>query len=77
MLRNISGPTRDEVTEGLRRLHDENLQSFYLLSLCYYAVQIKQNEMSVACSMCGRDDIRIQKFTWATTQQKRSLQSPR
>jgi hypothetical protein len=52
----MSGPKRDEVTGGWRKLHNEELNNLYFARY-YYGDKIKVDEMSGACSTLGRVEI--------------------
>ena len=51
VLRRIFGPRRDEVTGEWRRLHNEELNDFLLLTQYCAGDKIEKNEMDWACGM--------------------------
>jgi hypothetical protein len=57
VLRIISGPKGDDVTEKWRKLHSEELHNLYSS-----ADQVKENEVCRACGTHGRGQKSIQGF---------------
>jgi hypothetical protein len=53
VLRRIFGTRRDEVTGEWRRLHNEELSLFVLLTQYYAGDKIEKNEMGRACGTYG------------------------
>ena len=53
MLRRIFGPRKDEVTREWRRLHNEELNDFVLLTQHCAGDKIEKNEMGWACGAYG------------------------
>jgi hypothetical protein len=53
VLRRIFGPKRDEVTGGLRKLHNEELHNLYSSRSIIRIMKVKEDEMGRACSTNG------------------------
>ena len=53
VLRRIFGPRRDEVTGEWKRLHNEELNSFVLLTQYRAGDKMEKNEMGWACGAYG------------------------
>ena len=53
MLRRLSGPNREEMTVGWRKMHNEGMHSFYLPD--FIRIIIKVNEVCRTCSTCRRE----------------------
>ena len=62
VLRRIFGPKLGKVTGEWRRLHNEELYCFVLLTKCCTGDQIKNNEMGRACNKYGGEERCIQGF---------------
>ena len=62
VFRRIFGHKRDEVTGEWRKLHNEELNEFLLLTQYFSGDKIEKNEMDEACSAYGREERRIQGF---------------
>jgi hypothetical protein len=54
VLRRILGPKRDEVTDGRRKLHNEELHNLY--SSLSIIRMIKEGELGWACGTNGGED---------------------
>jgi hypothetical protein len=63
VLRRIFGLERDEVTEGWRKLHDEELHILTIF-IYYKGDQTKEDEMGGAFSAHGEDEKCVQNFGW-------------
>jgi hypothetical protein len=70
VFRRIFGPKREEVAEGWRRLHNEELHELYATPHISKRVQIKEDEMDGTCSTHGIDDKFIKYFGWKTQRQE-------
>jgi hypothetical protein len=66
VLRIIIGHKREQIAEGWRRLHGEELVRF---TKCYLGLQI-QTEMGGACNTHWTDKKYIQNFGWETCREK-------
>jgi hypothetical protein len=53
VLRRIFGPKRGEVTEELRKFHNEEIHDLYSSSNIVRVIKIEKNEMGGACSANG------------------------
>jgi hypothetical protein len=67
VLRRITGPKRDEVTEGWRKLHNEELHNLY---------KVKGDEMRRACSTKG-EKRHAKRMLMGKPEGKRPLGKPR
>jgi hypothetical protein len=56
VLRRIFGPKRDEVTEGCRKLHNEDLHKLYSFAKYNFNDQVNKDETSRACSTIGGEE---------------------
>ena len=56
VLRRIFRPMRDEVTREWRRLHNEELNGFVLLTQYCAGDKMEKNEMGWACGTYGRGE---------------------
>jgi hypothetical protein len=56
VLRRISGPKRDEVTEGWRKLHNDELHNLYTSPSTIRNDQVKEYEIGRACSTNEGDE---------------------
>jgi hypothetical protein len=63
VIRRISGPEKDEVTGGWRKLHNEELHNLYS-SPNIISDQINEDEMGVVCSTHGGGEKRVQNSGW-------------
>jgi hypothetical protein len=50
------GPKRDEVTEGWRKLHSEELHDLYSSPSIIGMILVKKDDMGGACSMNRREE---------------------
>jgi hypothetical protein len=64
VLRIIFGRKKDEVTEELRKLDDEE-KMIYIAHSMLFECSNEKNEMGGTCSMFG-GEMRIQGFAWET-----------
>ena len=53
MLRRLSGCNREEMTVGWRKLHYEEIQSFFLSDVIRLIMKV--NEVCKACNKCRRE----------------------
>jgi hypothetical protein len=63
MLRRMFGPRRDEVTGGWRKLHSEELHTFYS-SPCLTECSNKEDVLGRACSMKEGEKLCIYDYWW-------------
>jgi hypothetical protein len=66
VLRRIFGPKRENGVGDWRRLHNEDLHNLYTSPNIIRVIKMKEDEMSRACSMDGRDEKYIQQICWKT-----------
>jgi hypothetical protein len=69
VLRRIFAPKRDEMAEGWRKLHNEELHNVYSSPNIIRMIQVKEDEMDRAFSMNGAMHIAY----WWESQKERDL----
>ena len=57
VLRGIFGPTRDEVTEDWRELHNEELNNLYCSPNIFRVIQSRRMNWAVHVARMGRGDV--------------------
>jgi hypothetical protein len=58
-LRRISGPKRDGVMGGWRKLHNEDLHNFLLFAKYNYNYKVEGDEVGGTCGRNGREEERV------------------
>jgi hypothetical protein len=56
VLRRISGPKRDEMTGGWRKLHNEEVHNLYSSPSIIRTIELKEDKMCRTCSTNGGED---------------------
>jgi hypothetical protein len=59
MLRRIFGPKRDQMTGGLRKLHNEKLHDSYLSPSIIRIIKCRRMVWAGGCSANGREEERV------------------